>query len=131
MADLSSLIARVEAATGPDRELDARLDALARNRTGFRWGGHYYDCDQLVGAGGDDVFPYTSSVDYALALVERLLPGWAVSLTWQPSLNPPIAYCRIGMAVMPTKGRTLPLAILSALLKALEAQPTHMEVEGE
>lgn len=68
MGDLTELIERVKAAKGPDRELDYALcdqfleykeRRMARVKTGY---------------------DYTTSVDAALALVERVLPGWAYDL---------------------------------------------------
>lgn len=53
---IEELIGRLERATGPDREID---DAL---RIAFGYPPKPWD--------------YTASIDAALALVERVLPGW-------------------------------------------------------
>lgn len=60
MPDLPSLLARIESATGPDREIDAYLaDWLDQ---------------QYIGA---DAPCYTASIDAGIALCERVLPGWS------------------------------------------------------
>lgn len=58
MADLSNLIERLERATAGDRELDAELEAALRDETqGYRYPAKF-----------------TTSVDFALALIARMLP---------------------------------------------------------
>lgn len=66
MTDLSELIERVEKATGPDRELDAAIAAHFDLPYGPR------------PVGGSEWLSahFTASVDAALELVERELPGW-------------------------------------------------------
>ena len=113
MSDLTELLERVKAATGPDRELDGNIynalkpdyaawAAMERNTTFFFW---------------RDVFPYTGSIDAALALVERKLPGWEwqVRRTGYAELHHPTHHLKdeIGRAATPA------LAILAALLSAL------------
>lgn len=91
MSDLSSLIARLEAAEGPSRGLDAEISAIVephlfdapgftpiRPIPAFR-----YDPSENVirfeGGGLMDVRffpPVTSSIDAAVSLAERVLPGW-------------------------------------------------------
>lgn len=63
---IDELVKRLEAATGPDRELDAELyDAFIEPLT---W--------QVVSDSGHQKPPcYTASLDAAVALVERVLPG--------------------------------------------------------
>lgn len=118
---ISSLLSRVRAARGPDRELDARIDAAlfggraARDFT------------------GDDPAPcYTASIDDAVALVERALPGWrfrsmeeAGAVRLEGATNGDwlvvLWECRrAGGGTRKQVGKTLPLAILAALLSALE-----------
>lgn len=96
MTDLSSLISRVEKATGPDRGLDAEISAVLephlfdapgftpeRPIPSFR-----YDPSENVirfdGGGIMDVRffpPVTSSIDAAVSLAERVLPGWGWGIT--------------------------------------------------
>lgn len=66
MPDLTELLARVKVATGPARELDI---AITRQFVH----GKFYQTTETAG-------PYTSSIDAALALTERVLPGWKRSL---------------------------------------------------
>lgn len=92
MNDLADLIARVEGASGPDRELDVALaDALHPNVTlmplssnpeewvvkiGDKWVPTTRYPRGYMTTGDRYVQAYTSSLDAALGLVERVLPGW-------------------------------------------------------
>lgn len=71
-AELEFLLARVEAATGPDRELDEAIGVL------FGW--ILFDAIECVYVSPEgkrgDMPCFTSSIDAAVALVERMLPGW-------------------------------------------------------
>jgi hypothetical protein len=134
--DIVGLLERVEAATGPDRELDYEL-ALYEKAPDWRkrkpwkqtngwakpdvastsWAVLFYD-------GGGNALPvpqYTASLDAALALCERVLPGWVVQLeTWRdPAATARLAEWNIGEAEHEGHARTLPLALLAALLRAL------------
>ena len=102
MTDLSALIARVEAATGPDREIDWEVHCL---------GG-------MEGAGSYGRHPaYTASVDAVLALIERKLPDEAWLLLDR------VLYSR-KIEVFDTTQQKLALALLAATLRALnEATP--------
>ncbi len=86
-ADLSALIARLEAAEVGSRELDAEICVLLQYggpnsegavnvRTDSDWEG-----DLLFEHGDDEccntIPPVTTSLDAALALAERVLKGWA------------------------------------------------------
>lgn len=121
--DYDDIIGRVERATGGDRELDRAIMVFA------------------FGGGVRNALPlpeYTSSVDAALALVERKLPGyrWSVGATGIRSGTHPDgkpAYVdgfRAGLTKasplrpLPTAAhaRTAPLAIILALLRALSQQ---------
>ena len=118
-ADLQALLERVEKAEGPDRELDDaidkwKLDTLLTRDTSARFA--------LICP------PYTASIDAAVALVEKMLPGWKWCV--QREIHPDnwfFAYVFIvnegtsfadhrGMAHGPA------LALIAALLRALIAQ---------
>lgn len=148
-ATLSALLARVEAATGPDREIDLSLAALAYPKTPRSyWADH-------TGHGAQE--EYTASVDAALALIERVLPGWTVGeikqsrfgsdprLRWRAALFTPeheeavdaalfkyVMRSDEVLAVLRThehKGlhTLLPHALLAAMLRALIAKGAQDE----
>ncbi|NTG00050.1 hypothetical protein G6L30_07940 [Agrobacterium rhizogenes] len=98
MQKLEELIDALEKATGPDRWLDAKIDAALRVGTvkmrggGYEWAwsnfpvwAHHKQHQGMCGvqhANGDlgmiwDSLPFTSSIDATVALVERMLPEWA------------------------------------------------------
>lgn len=137
---LSELIARVEGATGPDRELDALVEIAARNeearRTGLEpkhWAKWVVSRDFWVEDPHTAYEPasHTRSVDSALALIERVLPGWSWSVRrsgfgdpadaelWNPRLQP----SQYNSFQATNKFGSPALALILALLKALEA--TH------
>lgn len=60
MTDLSTLLERVRAASGPSRELDMEL-CVSINKS-------------------LPLLNFTGSIDAAVALCERVLPGWAWSI---------------------------------------------------
>lgn len=86
MTDLSSLIARLEAAGGPDRELDchlwvaaqggdARMNYVESESKCFVWE-RGIDGMWIRGVVNFRAVPsYTSSIDAAVSLAERVLPG--------------------------------------------------------
>ncbi len=91
MSKLEELIAELEKATGPDRELDARIAATLEphrfDAPGFTpirpipnfWLDKSEGAIRFEGGGLMDTrfFPaVTASVDAAVALVNRVLPGW-------------------------------------------------------
>ena len=123
---LRELLERCEAATGPDRELDLHISrslGLLGHAAGLP----------------DEAFlaawlpacrfgRYTASLDASIALVERMLPGW----DWLVSLSElgGREFCAVvehwdGDEYVSHRP-TAPLAILSALLRALISQ-----AEGE
>lgn len=161
MTTLPELQARVRAATGADRELDARLaqlDGLNMTFCDFDTGCYHGDCES-PGCGEplglhderrsypsdwreDERLPrYTASIDAALALVERLLPGWTRHITeWPPGMwlddeekpierpwwdiefwEPNVLYDENNEAPS-GDGPTLALALLDALLGAMIAR---------
>lgn len=138
MTDLSDLLARVEAATGGDRELDARIvahfnDALLKPYPPTddfgpknRWQFWSLDGKHFIGNEGTPRFkiePYTASLDASLALVERVLPNAErIDVRTFPTMKSHSA------EVWPNdeefkraSGRTPALALCAALLKALIA----------
>lgn len=147
-SEIEGLLSRLEAATGPDREIDARFavscgavimrhDAAAgfaffHADEEFPRAAFLSNCTQ----GEDEAYRslgqclsverYTASIDAALALAERMLPGWM----WyvgsvgendmpQATVTEPAEDCRDFVGHAPTA----PVAILIALLRALSARP--------
>lgn len=97
MATYSDIIARLENATGPDRWLDADIDAFLRIGSekmlgdDYKWAWKNFPLwkshpfvagmcglSQSNGSLGMiwDSRPFTASLDEAIALVKRMLPGW-------------------------------------------------------
>jgi hypothetical protein len=112
---LTTLLERVMRAPGPDRELDYAISRFADGELARHSSLH---------------LPYTASIDAALALVERKLPGWTVAnlsqqddKTWYCELREGhlTSYSRVAASNVTYGHRpaNLPLAILAALLGAL------------
>jgi len=124
----AELVERVAAATGPDQELDCRI-AVALD--GFfeiepKWDGgpigYGYVNDEGTriepGHGGAQlVHRYTASIDDAVALVGRVLPGWQVNIYHYGSAG---AQASLGGGPQERhEALTTPLAILLAMLRTL------------
>lgn len=108
MTTLKDLAAMLDSATGPSRELD-----VAAFRALFPYTRVYEaHCP-----------PLTSSIDAALALVERLLPGWGwqINIGAYAILRPPKATCWSSSLCFDGDAPTAPLAILKATVAALIA----------
>lgn len=110
----ADIVSRLEAAEGADRELDIEIvrrcispdEAVLHERYGV----HCYE--------------FTGSLDAAIGLVERLLPDWYMQLERRPGRDP---YAALGMPTAAdwtaeAAAATLPLALLLALFRALEAE---------
>lgn len=135
MGDLRELLERVEKATGADRELDSAIfSALVdprRENAYWIWQGSrpqgsperapadYWDTRHTP--------TITSSIDAALALMERMLPGafWLIGKGKTTALEKMFA-CQLMFGTDEIIGEgeaeTAPLAILAALLRAFIAQ---------
>lgn len=107
---MRDLIGKLEKLDGPSREVDRIIHAVTTPplRGELRFG---------------YVPIYTASLDAAIALVERVLPGWSFMLDNrlrpQAKLLPP---GQISSADERSTGETIAIALLIALLKAKEAQ---------
>ena len=128
-ATLNALASEVEAGTGPDRELDARIEDTIGPSS------EYPGLHLLGGftAGRKawllEFSPrYTASADAALGLMEQALPGWSYCLQ-QSFSGRPTAWLydpdedydeELPMPSFPARGDapTLPLAIVAAVLRA-------------
>jgi hypothetical protein len=126
MSDLTSLSERVEGAVGPDRELDAALACVVDpGRAGY-WPNPVIPDGALVNDIGImcRAEAYTASLDSALGLVERVLPGWAWRVEFVAKWRPggPFYGADLTDGIKPASRRAGPtpaLAVLAALLKAL------------
>jgi hypothetical protein len=135
VSGLGELLERVRSAKGPDRKVDALIEVEVRRQEAYRVGLNdqqraYWTAtvDGLVydSATRYDAPRLSASIDAALALVERVLPGWRYDIH-SPRFGRQFegvlmdgdhASRRIDVAT----ATTAPLAILAALLSALIAQ---------
>ncbi|GGA99898.1 hypothetical protein GCM10011491_30210 [Brucella endophytica] len=110
----ATLIERLQAATGPNYE----LDRLVTEVTGYP--NLYRRPDGIIPS--EATFPaFTADIDAAIALLGLLLPQQPVLIGWgqTPQTRP---WARIGLhAPMDTTGANIPIALCIAILKAKEA----------
>jgi hypothetical protein len=127
---LKELLERVEKATGPDRDIDfdlaELLDEFAFVPT-FGMAGNWYKRPVQYGL-TTDVPAYTASIDAAVALVGKVLPGWS----WVVGRNDTDSEHMCIMGDSPqnefeSEGSSPPLAILAAMLRALIAINAHKD----
>lgn len=143
--ELEQLLERVKAANGPDRELDHRIwlalePGVKRKQWSYTHTASGREChvDETRDATGRLVIvpAYTASIDAALALVERVLPGWfwrsghvphrhwdgtKYRDNWAHLSRTDASNCDRGDEATGWAD-SVPLAILAALLTALIAQ---------
>lgn len=126
MTDFADLLARVREAKGPDRDLDAAI-ALATGWTHEVNHEEDYECWRKSDGKAAYLPRYTASIDAALALVERMLPGkWplildtATAIMWATESRIEFSGSKIDLS-------RLPLAILAALLSALSSPTLNSE----
>lgn len=145
MIDLQDLLARVEAAAGPDRVLDFELhigivcDEIwpATNRQGFvtnpysRMSDYLATYRDVINADDQDFdFPrYTASLDAALALCERVLPGCRYRLEKDAPATSKAFWATCGMPGEQehAEAASAPLALLAAILNAKIAEAASPE----
>ena len=136
LEQLRDIAKRLEAATGPDRELAVEIWLLltpgaTRKKLSYahKASGRTCEIDKTrIDNGGRliTVEAITANIDVALALVERVLPGWGVNIQ---TVNPitfqgafvQLVRVRDGYAHA-CAAPTAPLAILRALFAALIQQ---------
>lgn len=115
------IIERLSNAEGPDRKIDIAIGKLLPPER-IESDGSWHEENDMVR------FPVvTASIDASLALVGRMLPGWARGFDAGPKTI--IAFVdrhdfsdRMFGAKYTAEAPTAPLAILLALFKALEAK---------
>lgn len=87
MTDLPALLSRLEAAEGPSRELDSEIvrvlcpSAVVTTYLASDDEDSVFHAQSLGLSDRASVPAYTASLDAALALAERALPGWGWSIT--------------------------------------------------
>lgn len=137
MTTLTEISDLLDKAPGPDRGLDVRI-ALATAHPGYAVLDP--DCGVIVEPRPEGyveysafrhvitVDQYTRSIDAALGLVERLLPGWTWNLgSENPHHSSPSPWCCLAppgvdwdeVGVVQGDAPTVPFAILKALIVAL------------
>ena len=103
MADkFAKLLERVQAATGADRRLDSDIANCFEAEPGER----------------RNPPGYTSSTDLCIDLVKRVLPGWHWHVGYGPKGVLPYASLYTERLHYEAIAGTVPLALLSALLRA-------------
>lgn len=123
MTDIPALIARVGALTGPDREVECELVTAFISYNEAVLHRHY----SISG------YCFTASVDAAISLVERVLSGWYVEHIGADAIGSQdamrtvgwTAELRRGGALAQGQATTLPVALVLAALKALQAQEAN------
>jgi len=143
MTRYTEIIDRLGKATGPDRWLDARIDAALRigtekmRGTGYEWAWnnfpvwrHHLSAAGMCGVlhdNGDlgliwDSEKFTASIDAAIALVERTLPWCEVDMTNLYGVARVTLHHEDSPFYGSDECNNFPIAILLALFQALEAQ---------
>lgn len=156
MSELQSLIERVEKATGPDREIDAalhvalltpeqypddlryfRLPHVSMDHMDMCAPGTYW-LKQRSGASLHTSPAYTSSLDAALSLVSRALPGWGIEVLMSDRQMWSAQVWRWFSETNDERGQWLPcysrtpaLAIILALLRAKAAEQATAPADAE
>jgi hypothetical protein len=122
MGDLAGLIERVEKLDGPDREIDLELArALVPDVICLRYNWETSNNEPFVH------WRYTASIDAAIALVERCLPGWARGFDAGPKsciafVDPHDYADRMFGARHVATASTPAIALLLALLRAMQKE---------
>lgn len=136
MASVKELLERVKDAAGPDRGLDGLIaiafppDGEARTELGeatSRYGKYWFKHEHGEGSALPRL--YTASIDAALALTERLLPGWSYQVSKSHGEHDPFFVARVAKALGDDvtgfdgiSDHSAPLAILAALLSSLSKE---------
>lgn len=133
----ANLLSRLQWLTAADREVDALIATTIggyvyekRDNDRKAW---YYPTDsggwrrQLYSAFSDKLPAYTASLDATVALCERVLPGWKWGMRHNGEYLPEASLVEFGFpfdedAGRPVQGETPAIALLIAILTALEAR---------
>lgn len=115
----ADIIARLEKLTGPDREVDRVIDHVVF------WPNEAPRNLEISIRDEWDVPTYTASIDAAVALVERVLPGCGVSIERHPVYGDwwdAAIFDQTPKTIANARKQTAALAVCLALLRALEAE---------
>lgn len=127
MGDLTKLIARVEALTGPDGGVEKAILL----HLGYSWRGmDYWHFDNRKTWGQSPFL--TSSIDAAVAFSKRMLPQWACGFDDGPKtciafVDPYDHADRFLGARYTAEGPTPAIALILATLKALAAKEVERD----
>ena len=103
LSALQSLQVRIESAKGADRDLDAEIEIILNGPS-------------------DDPPDYTASVDRCLDLLHAKLPNWHWHLGRDATGLMPYASISHDKLIASADGTTVPLVVLTAIIKALIEQ---------
>ena len=103
LSALQSLQVRIESAKGADRDLDAEIEIILNGPS-------------------DDPPDYTASVDRCLDLLHAKLPNWHWHLGRDVVGMMPYANLSNGKKTVSAEGTTVPLVLLTTIVKALISQ---------
>ena len=115
---MSDLITRLEEAAEGSRELDAEISQALMFPTMLRWGDHHWRRGHV---GGWTTLPsFTTSLDAALALAERVLPGsmWGFQQNTTDPAHPDVLPFSAWVGRIEAMGHSFQLAICAAILRA-------------
>ncbi len=137
---IEALIERLEGLSGPDRETDCAIgvatgqfEARTSRRPYVEFDYCYEDDDGnliVPGYGGDQLVPaYSASLDAAIALVEKVLPGWLINLEMRNGIAEDVYLIGPNYrddrpeeeSSPPIAGFPAPVALLIAMFRALAA----------
>lgn len=125
--DLKGMLERVEAASGPDRDLDQEIATVLFDvewrRANMYFRGVRRGTKEVLYNSVHRVPEFTANLQATMTLVERVLPGWncsAVKLTPEPCEGYVWEPGHVGN--IQGKSATPALALLAALLKAKASQ---------
>jgi len=147
MGDLRELIERLEKADGPALVLDGMIWCAVNGYEFVQWDGAGCVYRKVDGPEWDrgikhisarEVRPYSASLDAAIALCERVLPGWSLNLEFTNGiaddvylLGPEHRYDRPDQCSSPpVAGKPICIALLLATLRALSDQVTGQGEES-
>lgn len=130
----AEIITALEGASGPDRKLDAHIWGLVDDRPLVDLGADRFSKRDPEDAIAFDLPPlYTSSLDACIELIERVLPEahWHVQTVERRADGLYLAQVWTGFKVNAREAtaKSAPIAFLTALFRALEAQRPEGDVK--